>query len=407
MGRDMPLRPERIPRRKKEFKRKARAVLVYVLVLVVLCGAVLGLSKALQSRAAANLASQHALGKSLFDDKKYDDAAQVFLGLVHSTRTSPHIEDALRKLGEIEEKKGRYEQARPYWQRLVEEYPNPSTVREATYHIGVCLEKENTQPSMAEETYRQAVSLDPGGTYAVLATCGLGRLAEADGRLVEARDLYRKAFHMAKEGSAESKEAVTLLGDANVKIIFSGRKTEDSVLYTVRQGDSVSSIGEKFNTTQALVLSANGLKDAAALRINKTLKITPKKFSILVDVSDFTLTLYDNGNVFKVYPVGLGKPENPTAPGRYEIKNKMVNPRWYSPSGKVYPPLDPENELGTRWMGLKPVGPDLPSDLGIHGTIDPSSVGWGSSRGCPRMYPADAEELFDLVTLGTPVTIVE
>jgi lipoprotein-anchoring transpeptidase ErfK/SrfK len=260
---------------------------------------------------------------------------------------------------------------------------------------------------MAEETYRNAVALDPGGAYAVLATCGLGRLAEADGRLIEARDLYRRAFDMAKDGSTESKEAVSLLGDANVKIIFSGRKTEDSELYTVRQGDSVSSIGKKFNTTQALVLRANGLKDAGALRINKTLKITPKKFSILVDVSDFTLTLYDNGNVFKVYPAGLGKPENPTAPGRYEIKNKMVNPRWYSPSGKVYPPLDPENELGTRWMGLKPIGPDLPTDLGIHGTIDPASVGWGSSRGCPRMIPADAEELFDLVTLGTPVTIVE
>jgi len=49
----------------------------------------------------------------------------------------------------------------------------------------------------------------------------------------------------------------------------------------------------------------------------------------------------------------------------------------------------------------------LPHDLGIHATIDPSSIGWASSRGCPRMRQEDAEELFDLVTLRTPVTIVE
>ena len=407
MGQEMPLRPKRIHRRKKGFGKRAQMVLVYVLVLVVLGGAVFGLSKAIRSRAAANLASQYSLGKTLFDDEKYAEAAQVFLPLVRSKSNSQYVEDALRKLGQIEENEGRYEQARPYWQRLAEEYAAPLTVREATYHIGLCREKEDTQRSMAEEIYNRAVSLDPGGMYAVMATSGLGRLAESDGRLTEARDLYRKAYHMAKQGSPESKEAVDLLGDANVRIIFSGRKTEDSMLYTVKSGDTVSSIGAKFNTTQALILRANGLQQGPSLRINKTLKISQKKFTIVVDISDFTLTLHENGDVFKVYAVGLGKPENPTAPGTYEIKNKMVNPRWYSPSGKVYPPLDPENELGTRWMGLKPIGPDLPSDLGIHGTIDPSSVGLASSRGCPRMYPADAEELFDLVTLGTPVTIVE
>ena len=405
--RDMSLRPVRIPQRNREFRRKVRGVLVCVLVLLVLGGAVLLLSRAIRSRAAERLSSQYFLGKSLFDDEKYADAAQVFLGLVRSARNSPYVEDGLRKLGQIEEKAGRYEQARLYWQRLAEESADHPTVGEATYHIGLCLEKEKAQRSRAEELYRKAISLDPGGTYAVMATCGLGRLAEADGKLIQARDVYRKAFNMAKEGSPESKEAVKLLGDANVKLIFSGRKTDDSKLYTVKRGDTVSSIGEEFNTTQALIMRANGLEDASGLRINKTLKITPKKFTVVIDISDFTLTLHDNGNVFKVYPVGLGLPEHPTSPGRYRIETKLVNPTWYSPSGKVIPPLSPENELGTRWMGLKPLKSDLPHDLGIHATIDPSSISWASSRGCPRMHQEDAEELFDLLTFGTSVTIVE
>ena len=66
---------------------------------------------------------------------------------------------------------------------------------------------------------------------------------------------------------------------------------------------------------------------------------------------------------------------------------------------------DPNNELGTRWMAMKPLTPGIGPDYGIHGTIDPSTIGWESSNGCPRMYPAEAEELYMLVPIGTPVVV--
>jgi hypothetical protein len=47
-----------------------------------------------------------------------------------------------------------------------------------------------------------------------------------------------------------------------------------------------------------------------------------------------------------------------------------------------------------------------PDGYGIHATNDPGSIGKVRSHGCIRMNPADAEELFDLVPLGTPVEIV-
>jgi lipoprotein-anchoring transpeptidase ErfK/SrfK len=404
---DMRLRPARIPKSRGQLRSRVRGTLICILVLVVLGGVVVWLSKAIRNHVAERIANQHSLGNSLFEDGKYDEAALVFGEMVKTARRSPHVEDALRKLGQIAEQAGNHEKARTYWQRLAEEFADRPSVHEARYHIGLCLENEGGQRSIAEQHYRQVISSSSGGTYAVLATCGVGRLAESDGELEQARDLYQEAFSMAREGTPESKEAVELLGEANVKLIFSGRKTEDSELYTVKPGDTVSSIGEKFNTTQALILRANGIDTPAGLRVNRTLKITPKNFNIVIKKSVFTLTLYDNGTVFKRYQVGLGRPEHPTAPGAYVIESKITNPTWYSPSGKVIPPLSPENELGTRWMGLKPLGPDLPHDLGIHATIDPSSIGWASSRGCPRMHQENAEELFDLVTIGTEVTIVD
>ncbi len=46
------------------------------------------------------------------------------------------------------------------------------------------------------------------------------------------------------------------------------------------------------------------------------------------------------------------------------------------------------------------------SGILMHGTNKPSSIGLRSSHGCIRMYPADIEELFSMVSVGTPVRIV-
>ncbi len=45
------------------------------------------------------------------------------------------------------------------------------------------------------------------------------------------------------------------------------------------------------------------------------------------------------------------------------------------------------------------------TSYGIHASNDPRAIGQPFSRGCVRMRPNDAEALFRLVPLGTPVTI--
>ena len=44
--------------------------------------------------------------------------------------------------------------------------------------------------------------------------------------------------------------------------------------------------------------------------------------------------------------------------------------------------------------------------FGIHGTLDPYSVGWASSHGCIRMNNSEVAELYSIVPYGTTVTIV-
>jgi len=76
---------------------------------------------------------------------------------------------------------------------------------------------------------------------------------------------------------------------------------------------------------------------------------------------------------------------------------KLVNPTWTNPrTGRMYGADDPKNPIGEYWIALE--GADDESagkaGYGIHGTIDPLSVGKEMSMGCVRMLPKDIELVY-------------
>lgn len=118
-----------------------------------------------------------------------------------------------------------------------------------------------------------------------------------------------------------------------------------------------------------------------------------------INVASRMLILYENGKKVRLYPVGVGTPSTPTPPGFYSVQTKEVNPTWIDPSDTtVQIPAGPDNPLGYRWIGFS-------GTYGIHGTNNPSSVGYYVSNGCVRMHEEDVEELYPLVTIGTPVMV--
>jgi L,D-transpeptidase ErfK/SrfK len=129
---------------------------------------------------------------------------------------------------------------------------------------------------------------------------------------------------------------------------------------------------------------------------------------LLLNLSEQRIFLFRNGRLIESYPVGVFRDGFSTPLGSTKIVRKMVDPTWYPPESArrddpelpaVVPP-GPDNPLGTRAMYL-----GWPRYL-IHGTHKPYGVGRRVSRGCIRMYPADAEALYDQVPVGTPVHVV-
>jgi len=127
---------------------------------------------------------------------------------------------------------------------------------------------------------------------------------------------------------------------------------------------------------------------------------------IVINRSLNRLYLFAATKLVRAFPVATGQSIYPTPPGRWHIVVKWKNPWWYPPTqdswarGLKPVPPGPSNPLGTRWMGL-----DAPG-VGIHGTDEPTSIGYSASHGCIRMQVPDAEWLFDHVDVGTTVYIV-
>ncbi|OXM16887.1 L,D-transpeptidase [Paenibacillus herberti] len=107
---------------------------------------------------------------------------------------------------------------------------------------------------------------------------------------------------------------------------------------------------------------------------------------IVVDVKTHRLALLSGSVVVRVYPVGLGGAKTPL--GQYAISEKVRNP-----NGTTKGPFS------SRGMTLSD------TRYAIHATNDLDSISKDESLGCVRIGRQDAEELYDLVPIGTPVTI--
>lgn len=124
-----------------------------------------------------------------------------------------------------------------------------------------------------------------------------------------------------------------------------------------------------------------------------------------------------NGNkpVVTTHPVGIGRMDWVTPLGISKIVEKKKDPTWIPPKSlqmdriangeQPYPsivPPGPTNPLGKHAMRLGITG----GSYLIHGTIKPFGVGMRVSAGCIRMYPEDIESLFNKISTGTQVRVI-
>lgn len=332
-------------------------------------------------------------GKSVYSEKKFEDALESFDKIskeyprFHRRELAYLRAVCLNNLGQTQE-------ARVLWERIVKGKPGseyyPASLYELTHLAEIAGEYDEAIASCSR------ILSEFGGSFVIPEVLvSFGNCLQQLKKWEDARKRYEEVL-LSHPESPTVEKAKEKLGTMNTKLIFSPIITEDSAAYEVRKGDTLEKIAKEFNTTVALIKEANRL-EGEMLSIGERLKITRGNFAIVIDADSNRLTLELDGRFFKEYPVGTGK-FGSTPIGTFKIVNKHLKPVWYSKDG-VYPYGHPKNILGICWIGLDKVG------YGIHGTTQPETVGKYSSRGCIRLHNRDAKQLYDLVTIGTPVTI--
>lgn len=182
-------------------------------------------------------------------------------------------------------------------------------------------------------------------------------------------------------------------------------------IYTVKSGDTLSQIAQRFGTTVAAIVAANGLPNANNITVGMRLKIPkagdssgasvlgqPTKF--VVSISQQRCWLYRGDVVITKWVCSTGRAGSGTRTGTFRIQSKMA--KAYGSTWNIWMPY----WLGIYWAGA--------SENGIHGLpwnaktgvqVWTGYVGTPITYGCVMLDNVNAKMLYDVAYIGMPVVI--
>lgn len=243
-------------------------------------------------------------------------------------------------------------------------------------------------------------------------------LAVAATEPVKARALLSAAVLSGTLDGADARSASNALAHISSQLfltpVFNASDTA-CIQYTVVANDSLEKIirKQKIGCEWQLIARLNNIKKPESIQVGKRLKLPKGPFSAVVWKHDFRIDICVGEGSDRVIvasmPVGLGE-ANGTPTGMFKVRSgsKLLNPEWIHPiSGKRYASDDPTNPIGEHWLGLEGTEERTSAlkGYGIHGTVDPDSIGQNRSLGCVRLLADDVALVWECLGNGSVVEI--
>jgi LysM repeat protein len=236
-------------------------------------------------------------------------------------------------------------------------------------------------------------------------------VAMASSDPVEARRLLSSAFGSQSLSTAEEEQAYALCDELMRSVFLNPKapaKDPTVRVYTVEAGDSLEKIVRRqgLSCDWRLLQRMNGLADPRKIRVGQKLRVPVGTFHAEVIKSRYRLNLFlgegPGRTLVASFPVGLGSDGNtPLGMFRVRADSKLVDPEWTHPNtGEHFRSNDPKNPIGEWWIGIEGVEDGNRDKLGfgIHGTIEPDSIGQDRSLGCVRLRNDDVAIVYATLT---------
>jgi len=190
----------------------------------------------------------------------------------------------------------------------------------------------------------------------------------------------------------------------------------EEVIYVATQEDTLVHIARAQEMGFVEMRAANPNVDPW-IPGNGTELILPKRHilpdapheGIVINLPEMRLYAFVNGdNEPTTFPIGIGREGLETPIGTTSVVRKAEGPAWRptprmrreDPTLPAVVETGPENPLGTHALYL-----GWPT-YALHGTNKPYGIGRRISSGCIRLYPENITQLFEMIPVGTKVTVV-
>jgi len=194
---------------------------------------------------------------------------------------------------------------------------------------------------------------------------------------------------------------------------------------TAGRNTTLLDIAREYDIGQNEILHANPGVDrwlpadnSSVVLPNRFILPATKRTGLVINLPEMRMYYYPKAKsgeppVVITHPVSVGRMDWETPLGKTKIVAKKKDPDWRPPQSlkdeaiaegdEPLPDIvmaGPDNPLGRYAIRL-----GIPGYL-IHSTNKPYGVGMRVTHGCLRMYPEDIEKLFDEVSVGTQVQLI-
>jgi nucleoid-associated protein YgaU len=243
----------------------------------------------------------------------------------------------------------------------------------------------------------------------------------AQNRPIEARQMLTTALVSGEIGRTEAAAVRGALGEINQALVFGPHRIPGdpyALSYVVRSSDTLEKITRRhaLQVDWRFIQRINNIRQAHLIREGQELKLITGPFHAVVHRDAFRMDVYLGDDLQQVYvcsfPVGLGS-HGSTPLGLFRVRkdSKLINPEWINPRTRQrFSRDDPKNPIGEYWVGLDGIGESTRTMIGygVHGTIEPDSIGRQASMGCIRLLPNDIRLVWEMLAEGvSTVEIVD
>ena len=230
-----------------------------------------------------------------------------------------------------------------------------------------------------------------------------------EGKLAEAQLALSTLYGNPDLPAEQAKQITDLLDQLAGTVIYS-RQHYLEPAYVAQPGDTLDNIAQKYNIPWQLLARINGLMPPGAIAHRQPGKRSTASAGHGVESgarpvrrrrpSRQARTDADGPKPLR-RPVSHRRRPRPAEARRRATRSatRCSTPPTTGPTASAISPNDPQNPLGSAWIGLT-------DRIGIHGTNDPQAIGRDDNRGAICVGDRDLQDLYGILSVGSRVTIL-